>query len=260
MKWISIILLFTTVIADAQSNNRRATTRKRTAYSAATILKMVTAANGGDTWQQPQTLQLNGTAIWTPFGKTDSTNKIYFDDYAMYRVFPTDNDAARKANGKIRFDARYGDILYMQLIFDSAVSRNFLSERAKPYQKYFAWSNNFGFSIIRFALRDSFVIQKLTSDQVEGFDCYVVQVTDPKKMVTTFWIDQKTFYIRSVGFVTDLGWHQRIYSNFKKIQLPSNRFFVQPGRLRIYFEGIKWMDIDWQKAKVSEAIADKVFQ
>jgi hypothetical protein len=226
--------------------------------SGKTILAKTTAACGGDTWQQPQTLQLSGDATWTPFGKTD-TSSIYFDTYKMYRVFPVENNAARVANGKVRFDAKYGDSTYMQLIFDSKITKNYLSERAKPFQKYFSWSNNFGFSIIRFAQRDSFKIDRLANDQVEGHPCYIVQITDPKKFVTTFSIDQKTFFIRGVAFITDIGYHHRIYSDFEKMKLDEGKFFVQPKRLRLYFDGIKWMDILWRNNKVNEPIPEEVF-
>lgn len=227
------------------------------APSARDIISMAVAASGGETWQQPKTLFLKGDAIWTPYGKTDATNQIKFDDYAMYRVFPADNDAARQANGRVRFDAKFGGTLYMQLIFDGKTTHNFLSDLAKPYQKHFSWSNNFGFGILRFADREGFQLDRLTDDQIEGFACYVVQITDPKKMITTFWIDQETKYIRSVAFTTDVGFHQRIYSDFKRA---ANVDFVQPTRVRLYFDGIKWMDIRWRQFNINEAIADGVFE
>jgi hypothetical protein len=225
--------------------------------SAKQILQQAVAASGGDTWQQPKTLMLKGAAIWTPYGKTDAANQLRFDDYAMYRVFPADNDDARKANGKVRFDAKFGDSLFMQLIFDGKKTHNYLSELAKPYQKHFSWSNNFGFGILRFADREGFQVDRLTDDQVEGAICYVVQITDPKKMVTTFFVDQESKYIRSVAFNTDVGLHHRIYSDFKRA---ANVEFMQPTRVRLYFDGIKWMDIHWRQFKVNEPISDAVFE
>lgn len=244
---LTILFLFAVTFVPAQNN-----------LTGKEILKRTVIANGGDTWQQPQTLQLSGDATWTPSGKTD-TSSIYFDTYKMYRVFPSENNAARQANGKVRFDAMYGDSTYMQLIFDSKITKNYLSNRARPYQKYFSWSNNFGFSIIRFAERDSFTVNRLTNDLIDGNECYVVQIIDPKKFTTNFWIDAKTFYIRSVGFVTDLGWHHRIYSDFERLDAGDGKFFIQPKRLRLYFEGIKWMNINWRNNKVNREIADNIF-
>lgn len=247
-----IILLFCCMpfLLNAQSN-----------LTGKEILHQLTIAAGGDLWQQPQSLQLSGNATWTPFGKTDDKESIHFDTYKMYRVFPSQNLAAHAANGKIRFDAKYADSTYMQLIFDGQKTLNYLSEKAKPYQKYFSWSNNFGFGIIRFADRDSFTVVKLADDQIEGYPCYVVQITDPKKMVTTFSIDQKKFYIRGVSFITDIGFHNRIYSDFEKLT-PENKvggYFIQARRIRLYFDGIKWMDINWTNNKVNGVIQDEVF-
>jgi hypothetical protein len=220
------------------------------------ILRKTVTASGGETWQQPQTLQLNGRATFTPFGKTDTGNRLEFDRYAMFRVFPSENKAAHQANGKVRFDAFNGTNAFFELKFDGKRSKMNLSDAAKPYAKQFNWSNNFGFGIIRFAESDSFRLDKLTDDQVEGAPCFVVQITDPRKMVTTFSIDQRTFYIRQVAFTTDVGYHHRVYSDFK---LAKNVSFIQPTRVRLYFDGMKWMDIRWTQFKVNEAIGDTVF-
>ena len=93
---------------------------------------MAVAASGGDTWQQPKTLMLKGEALWTPHGKTDAAHQLKFDDYAMYRVFPSENAAAHQANGKVRFDAKHGNQLFMQLIFDGKNTRIQLDAIAMP--------------------------------------------------------------------------------------------------------------------------------
>jgi len=231
-------------------------TTQASALSGNAILRDAVNAAGGATWQQPKTLMLKGDAVWTPHGKTDAASILRLDEYAMQRVFPAENDAARQAKGKVRFDAKSGTNTFMQLIFDGKTTHSFLSEAAKPYQKHFSWSNNFGFGILRFADREGFVVTRLADDQVEGHPCYVVQITDPKKTVTTFFIDVETKAIRSVAFNTDVGHHHRIYSDFKRAAKVD---FVQPARVRLYFDGIKWMDINWRQFAVNEVIADKVF-
>jgi len=244
--WITILCLMCCTQTEAQSS-----------ANAKLILKKAVAAAGGETWQFPKSLVLKGDAVWTPHGKTDALNSIRFDKYAMYRVYPSENKAAHQANGKIRFDAAYGDSAYMQLIFDGQRTKNYLSDRAKPYQKHFSWSNNFGFGIIRFADRDSFQVHQLADDQVEGYPCFVIQIVDPKQTITNFFIDQQNYYIRSVAFLTDVGYHHRIYSDFTKAD---NVSFVQPGRVRLYFDGIKWMDIHWRMFTVNQPIEDAVFK
>lgn len=210
-------------------------------------------AAGGKVWQNPETLHLSGKAIFTPYGRIKDL--LHFDTYKMYRVFPSENKAAHQANGKVRFDAAAGDDSFFQLCFDGKNSQVFLSEIAKPYADHFKWSNNFGFGIFRFADREGFSIERLVDDQVEGFPCFVLKITDPKQTETYFAVDQENGYIRQVGFSTDLGWHHRTYDVFSKTPVG----FLQPEKIRIYFSGIKWMDIHWQEYEVNSPISDQVF-
>ena len=54
-----------------------------------------------------------------------------------------------------------------------------------------------------------------------------------------------------------VGFHRRIYSDFKSAATVD---FVQPTRGRLFFDGIKWMDIRWRQFNINEAIADAVFE
>lgn len=117
-------------------------------------------------------------------------------------------------------------------------------------------SENYGFGIIRFALDNGFRLQRLPDDQVEGHASYVVRVIDPTGGETTLWIDCTSFAIRKVGFDTPRGWHERIYSDFFRVE-PSG--FMQPGCVRLYYRGALTNDITWEKAVVNESIADEVF-
>ncbi len=220
------------------------------------VLKKATEIAGGDTWQNPKTLLLKGNADFTPYGLADDKNAIHFDKYTMHRIFPPYNDEAHKANGKVRFDAAYKDSTFFLLNFDGKKQTLNLSERAKPYAKQFNLSNNFGFSIIRFADKPAFQTTLLGDDFVDGFPCYMIKIIDPKMNMTVFGIDKKDFYIRQVAFSTEVGFHHRIYSDFKKAK---NINFLQPTRLRIYFEGLKWVDIKWKEFYVNQEIDDKVF-
>jgi hypothetical protein len=220
------------------------------------VLKKATEVAGGETWHNPKTLLLKGDADFTPYGLADEKNAIHFDKYVMHRVFPPYNDEAHKMNGKVRFDAVYKDSTFFLLNFDGKKQTLNLSERAKSYSKQFNLSNNFGFSIIRFADKPEFQTTLLGDDYVDGFPCYMIKIIDPKKNQTVFGIDKKDFYIRQVAFSTEVGFHHRIYSDFVKAK---NVSFLQPTRLRIYFEGLKWVDIHWREFYVNQAIDDKVF-
>ena len=220
------------------------------------ILALAVAKAGGDTWQNPETLMLSGNATFTPFGQITADKKMVFDQYALFRVFPLENNAAHQANGKIRFDAFEGDECFFKLVFDGKKSNMFLSETAKPYEKHFSWSNNFGFSIIRFANREGFKLERLTDDNIDGHECYILQITDPNQSKTVYGIDKTHHYIRYLAFNTEVGFHHRIYADFEQVP---NVNFLQPTRLRIYFDGLKWMDINWKTFAVNQAIADEVF-
>jgi hypothetical protein len=222
--------------------------------SAADILARAVAAAGGETWQRPQTLSLRGEADFYPFGQLGG--HLHLDQYAMWRVYPTENNEAHKANGKVRFDAAWGDSVFFRIAYDGQSPQTFLSGRAKPYEKHFSLSNNFGFGIIRFAGAPGFRLERLADDQVEGHPCYFLQIVDPKQNVTVFGIDQRKFYIRLVAFHTEVGHHHRVYSDFARAR---NVDFLQPTRVRLYFDGIKWMDIRWRKFTVNQPIADEVF-
>jgi hypothetical protein len=248
MKRISYLLVLAVLIFTNKSFSQKLT--------ALEVLKKATEVAGGETWHNPKTLLLKGDADFTPYGLADEKSAIHFDKYLMYRIFPPYNDEAHKANGKVRFDAAYKDSTFFLLNFDGKKQTLNLSERAKPYAKQFNLSNNFGFSIIRFADKPEFQTTLLADDYVDGNPCYMIKIIDPKKNMTVFGIDKKDFYIRQVAFSTEVGFHHRIYSDFKKAK---NVSFLQPTRLRIYFEGLKWVDIHWREFYVNQPIDDKVF-
>ena len=221
------------------------------------ILQKALEAAGGEVWQNPKTLVLEGTMDFTPHGKIDTEHFLHFDQYELYRVFPSENNEAHKANGKVKIKALHGENVFFDLKFDGQKSNMVMSDVAKKYGKYFEWSNNFGFSIIRHAHKEGFETTLLVSDQVEGFDCEFVQVIDPQKNITVFGIDKTTFNIRLVQFSTEQGFHHRIYSGFGPAD--NNPIFIQAHRMRVYFDGIKWIDIIWKKAFVNQELNDELF-
>ena len=215
------------------------------------IARKTIAAAGGETWRSPKTLQLSGTAtlFWN-----GTAHKM--TEYKMWRIFPSANDDARNANGKVRFDALEGENLFFRISFDGKNTAQFLSDEAKKQEELLRWGNNFGFSIFRFVENEGFQVVRLPDDKIDGFACYFIKIIDPKKSETIFGVDRKTFYIRYAAFKTPIGFHQRIYDDFK---LNKNPRFVQPRSLRVFTEGVKIADIFWANFKVNEPIADEVF-
>jgi hypothetical protein len=215
------------------------------------IAKKTIEANGGEVWKRPKTLQLSGeaTLFWN--------GKVYrLNTYKMWRVFPESNDNARNANGKVRFDALENEKVFFKISFDGKNTTQILSDDAKANEETLKWSNNFGFSIFRFVENEGFSVTTLPEDAVDGFPCYFIKITDPKGSKTIFGVDKKTFNIRLAEFDTPLGFHQRIYSDFKWHKNPK---FLQPRRLRIFNDGIKTADIFWREYKVNQPIDDEIF-
>ena len=218
------------------------------------IIKEAVKAAGGENWRRPKTLHLSGTATLCWEGKLAKCRRM--DTYKMWRVFPDKNEEAHRANGMVRFDAFEGNTLFVRVAFDGKKTSSFFSKEAEERKDAFRWANAFGFSILRFADGEGFKLVRMTDDQVEGFPCYFIKIIDPKKNETTFAIDKRSYRIRFVGFDTPLGYHNRIYSNFKWHKNPR---FIQPTRVRLYYNGVKTADIHWKKFAVNKAISDKVF-
>lgn len=215
------------------------------------IAKKTIAASGGETWRRPKTLQLSGTATIYWFNKP-----IVLNNYKMWRVFPDENDGARNANGKVRFDAFEGDKLFFQISFDGQKTYQNLSDLAKTQEELLRWGNNFGFSIFRFVENEGFKLERLPDDKVDGHLCYFIKIIDPKKTETIFGIDKKTFFIRAAFFDTPVGFHQRFYDDFRWHKKPR---FIQPRSLRIFNDGVKTTEVFWAEFKVNEPIADEIF-
>jgi hypothetical protein len=219
--------------------------------SARAIVERAHSAAGGEAWLRPKTLYLEGSATMYRDGQ-----EMPAPSYRMWRQFPAWNDAAHVANGKVRIDAYNGSERVLQISFDGehSYNENGLIEGAKASRE---WSENFGFGIIRFALGDGFELRRMPDDSVDAMATHVVQIKDPSGGETNFWIDQKSFAIRKVGFDTERGWHERIYSDFYPIE-PSK--FMQPGRVRLYYRGILSNDIRWTHARLDEAFPAAVFR
>jgi len=220
--------------------------------SALEIAKRTVEASGGESWRSPKSLELSGTAtlFWG--------EKAYrMTTYKMWRVFPGANDSAHSANGKVRFDAFEGDRLFFQIAFDGVNTFQQMSPEAKAHEEFLKWGNNFGFSIFRFVENEGFQLVRLPDDKIDGHACFIIKIIDPKKTETIFGVDKKRFHIRYAAFKTPIGFHQRIYDDFKWHRNPR---FIQPRSLRIFNDGVKIADVFWSDFKVNSQIADSVFE
>ena len=218
------------------------------------IVERAHAAAGGDAWLAAGTNVMRGEANLCRDG--DPARCVHADRYEMYRVYPTELKAgAHAGSGKFRLDAYAGDRLIFRIAYDGERSYD-QNGPVPPERASNDEASAFGFSAIRFALQPGFEVERLTDDQVEGRPCHFVRVTDPTGTRTVFGIDQSSFAVRSAGWQTPKGFHQRVYSDFYTV---GDGRFVQPGRVRHYYDGVKSADIRWTSAEIGAPIPDAMF-
>lgn len=216
------------------------------------ILKNAHLVAGGALWQRPKTLYMRGSATLYQDGRAD--RKSVADHYEMWREYPAWNASAHAPSGKVRIDALSSGKTLFQIAFDgkNTYNQNGLMQGAAASKE---WAEAFGFGIIRFALDGGFTRLRLADDDVDAKRCFTLLITDPNKGQTTFWIDQNSYEIRKVGFDTPKGWHERVYSEFFRL----DNGWLQPGRVRLSYRGALSNDVRWTQAVVNSAIPAEQF-
>ena len=221
------------------------------ALDARTIVERATAAAGGETWRRPRTLFLEGYAVFYGPGGVPLVNQRH----AMWRVFPEFKPDAHGADGKVRIESWRDGQLVTFTTFDGTRTYN-RDGPMPPSEADRQWAENFGFGVIRFALDPGYALTRLPDDLVDGQPVYRVEVTDPGGARTQFGIGVSDYAVRSVGFVTPRGWHERIYSDFYRLPGIS---WTQPGRIRLLYNGVKQNEIIWQRFRLNEPMEDALF-
>ncbi len=218
------------------------------------IVERVHAAAGGEAWLHAGTNVMRGDATLCRDG--DPGRCVHADRYVMYRVYPAElRHGAHAGSGKFRLDAFDGERRIFQIAFDG--ERSYDQNGPVPPERASAdEASAFGFSAIRFALEPGFTVERVVDDQVEGRPCYFIRVTDPTGTRTLFGVDRQDFSVRSASWQTPKGLHQRLYSDFYRV---GDAGFLQPGRVRHYYDGVKSVDIRWTSAVIGEPIPDSVF-
>lgn len=227
--------------------------------TAADIVARAHQAAGGQAWLKAGTNVMRGTATLCRNGRPDAC--VTADEYVMYRVYPTELAKAHAGSGKFRLDARVGGRVLFQTAFDGEQSYDQNGVVPGPRAQTDE-GTGFGFSAIRFALEPGFRLERLVDDQVEGHPSHFVRVTDPSGQTTLFGIDARDYSIRSVAWLSPRGWHERIYSDFYRVGAGAEGGkdgFLQPGRVRHYYEGVKSVDIRWTSADIGTPIPDATF-
>jgi hypothetical protein len=218
--------------------------------SARAIVEAAHAAAGGDVWVNPRSLHLVGEAVFfTPAGP------VRHERYEMWRVYPDAKAAAHAADGKVRIQSWRDGQTALLLAFDG--ERSYTAAGLQPPSDADRqWSENFGFGVIRSSLDDGFTLTRGPDDLVDGRPAHVITVTDPARGATVFAIDAATYAVTRVGFMTPRGWHERTYSDFYTV--PGSPW-VQPGRIRLTYNGIKQNEIIWRSFTVNPVLDDGLF-
>ena len=222
------------------------------AMEARDIIARAHEAAGGETWVNPQTLYMEGHGVFFPDGGHQA---VIYEPYRMWRVYPEGKDDAHIADGRVRIDAfREGETVF-QLAFDGTHTYNqnglVPGGSASP-----EWSNSFGFGAIRYALDPDYSLHRLPDDYVDGREVHVIRVTDVAGGDTVFSIAQDDFAILRVGFQTPRGWHERIYSDFFSNEGDA---WVQPGRVRLFYNGVKANETIWTAYRINAPMDDQLF-
>jgi len=219
--------------------------------SATDIMKRAHAAAGGSAWTRPQSLSMDGYAVFYTDGQA-----VKNEHHRMWRGYDRGKTDAHAVDGKVRIESIRSGKPLINLSFDGAQS--YTPGGALPQSESDArWSSNFGFGVIRHALDAGYSLRRLPDDLVDGQPAFVVNVIDPAGGATLFAIRHSDAAIVKVGFKTPRGWHERIYSDF---YTNPGIDWVQPGRVRLYYDGVKANEVIWTSFTINDALPDCLFR
>ncbi len=248
--FIVFIAAASAAVADDHEQSLPALYPAKAEKSAQDIIAAAHEAAGGRSWLRPKTLSMKGYGVFYRGGGAAT-----YDDYRMLRVYAAQKDNAHVADGKVRIEAKKDGEQVFVIAFDGETTYN----AAGPIEDQTAnarWASNFGFGAIRHALDDGWAQKRLPDDLIDGRPAFLVELTDPAGGTTRFGIDQETAHILYVGFDTDRGWHERRYSNFFSKPDVS---WVQPGRVRLFYDGVKQNEVIWTDFEINAPLSDDLF-
>lgn len=218
--------------------------------SASEIMSRAHEAAGGKTWTRPRSLVMEGYAVFYKGG-----GSVKHEPHRMWRVYDADKIDAHKVDGKVRIESILSETPVINLSYDGQTT--YTAQGAQPKSESDKrWSSNFGFGVIRHALDAGYSLERLPDDLIDNKPAYMVKVIDAAGGETQFGIAQEDYKILKVGFETERGWHERIYSNFYS---NPNESWVQPGRVRLYYNGVKANEVIWTSYAINQDLADCLF-
>lgn len=218
--------------------------------TAADIMTEAHAAAGGTEWSRPKSLAMDGYAVFYKGGQS-----VKHEHHRMWRVYDAAKTDAHKVDGKVRIESILEGRTLIDLSYDGQTT--YTPQGAQPQSESDErWSSNFGFGVIRHALDEGYSLERLPDDLIDGKPSYMIKVIDTAGGETQFGIAQEDYKILKVGFKTERGWHERIYSQFYSNAGDS---WVQPGRVRLYYDGVKANEVIWTSYIINQDLPDCLF-
>lgn len=217
---------------------------------AADIMKSVHDAAGGESWSRPKSLSMTGYGIFYQGGKA-----VKHETHRMWRVYDPGKTDAHKVDGKVRIQSIRDGVTVIDLSYDGVATYTPAGKQPSSESDK-RWSSNFGFGVVRHALDEGYALSRLPDDLIDARPAYMIKVTDPAGGTTQFGIAQDDYAILKVGFNSPRGWHERIYSNFYSNPGIS---WVQPGRVRLYYGGVKANEVIWTSFSINDDLPDCLF-
>ena len=218
--------------------------------SSTAIIEQAYAAAGGEVWTRPKSLSMDGYAVFYEDG-VGTKNELH----KMWRVYDWGKTAAHQVDGKVRIWSVQDGKDFYHLSYDGKTTYTPKGPQPKSEADK-RWASSFGFGVIRHALDDGYKTERLPDDLIDGRAAYMVRVIDPEGSTTQFGIAQDDYAVLKVGFQTDRGWHERIYSDFFK---NPGEAWVQPGRVRLYYKGVKANEVIWTSFAINDDLPDCLF-
>lgn len=222
-------------------------------HSPRAIVAFAVAAAGGEAWLNVNSLYLAGSADFYAPGSAEPVRHV--EDYRMWRAMDPNRTTAHGAEGKVRITAISGGKMLFDVGFDGVTTWNEKGVVPKAEADAY-WASNFGFGIIRQALKESFQIEAAPERTIDGHQLDMVRIIDPGGQATLFGIDRESRFIRYMGFNTPKGWHERHYSDF--IALPNPRW-VQAREVTLFYNGVRQNTVHWREVRVGEPIDPALF-
>jgi hypothetical protein len=220
---------------------------------ARTIISRAAEVSGGEAWLAPATLRLEGRAEFYAPDQPGVVRRA--ERYVMWRVLDPNRTAAHGPEGKVRITAHSSGKLLFDVGYDGENTWNEKGVVPKAEADAY-WAANFGFGIIRMALKQGFKLERAPDRTVDAHALNMVRIVDPAGQATLFGIDAKSRFIRYMGFATPRGWHERVYDDFAFFRNPR---WLQARRVTLFYNGVRQNTVYWDRVVVGQPIDQTIF-